>query len=847
MAKLVFISTNSAVMHTIEIVAGQVLYCADIPETYYDTTSGNRVILDKVVYSYADSDRLSIPAERLSSETLYVVTSTGSFYKWSLATEWVPVWYTADLYNVIDLVENLVPSTITQYGTSVAPRTLATQVFTKDGERVEDLLGDITRIGKTYRYIEVETEGQTEFDLPLPFNNYFELGNYIELYVGSVWISPKRYNVVTDASTPVSTVKLVFNEVEDILEVGREISVVYTYNTARAKDTVYAGVNGNYIVDGTIPIRKMAKSSDDYLLNDGSSVATSKAVFNAYNSVNEKLNMVAGNLIAYAISYNTGFELKADVENYTLVDNSTIYLKLHTDIATGATLSLNGSQPIPIYLNYKEMIKSGLKEGDVISLTYSKMYGKFFVNSSMAYRLAHFRQTYECYGGDSTIAIDIPEFQPGSDNLHVSHNNLKLYEGINYTIDGHNLILNYSASAGDIIEIEFDKVMGNGLPVDGNTIMKEMVFTEQAIFKGDAVFEGHMTLPNGGSLDELGNLTINGNIIATKNISGHQLISTAEDGIPPLVVASTTVISNLNADMVDNYHASDLAIPDKSLEFIIDGESDIMDPSIHIMLQSFLSRINAIEERMIVTDSTDLVEPIKRSYIEEYGEGYEWPENEPLSNENVRDTIEYTIYQLDSLNFRVLSTESTDELGIDIDLINDMRGDEYINDDPMIPEQTPLLTNWVDMVNLIDTTLLDIEERILTTAYEATNDATILEEYQKVKDSIANWVPYEGLEDSNNSEDGETTSSASALRAMYVRTDGKRFYPITHRNAVIGLPFGNLATEKSVTTLEDYAKSLESRIAYLEDIVQMLINGGGGELGSCLAMFEGLKVPVPES
>ena len=458
MAKLVFISTNSVSMPSIEISAGQVLYCADIPETYYDTSSGYRVILDKVVYSYSDADRLSIPVERLDSEVLYVVTSTGSFYRWSLETDWKSVWYTTDLAGVLDLVENLVPTTIVQYGTSVAPRTLATQVFTKDGERVEDLLDDITRIGKTYRYIEVTEEEQTEFDLPTPFTNYFELGNYVELYVGSVWISPKRYSIIVDTSVQPSTAKIIFNEVEDALEVGREISVIYTYNTARAKDTVYMGVNGNYIVDGTIPISKMEKYSNDYLTNDGTSVATSKAVFDVYNSINEKLSSVAGNLIAHGISYNTGSELMVDIEDYTLVDNSTIYLKLHTDIMTGATLSVNGSRNIPIYLNYKEPIKSGLKSGDVLSLTYSKMYGKFFVNASMAYRLAHFRQTYECQGGDSTIAIEIAEFQPGYDSLHVSHNNLKLYEDINYTIDGHNLILKYSAEAGDIIEIEFDKV-----------------------------------------------------------------------------------------------------------------------------------------------------------------------------------------------------------------------------------------------------------------------------------------------------------------------------------------------------------------------------------------------------
>ena len=818
MAKLVFINTNSSDMHSTKISAGQILYCADIPETYYDTSAGNRVVLNKVVYSYADSDRLSIASERLDSEALYIVTSTGSFFRWSLSTDWVPVMYTSDLNGVLDLVENLVPSTVVQFGTSIAPRTLASQVFTKQGERVEDLLNDISRVGKTYRFIEIKEEGQTEFDLPLPFNNYLELGNYIELYVGSVWISPKRYSIEIDNSTPVSTAKIIFNEPEDMLELGREISVVYTYNTARTKDTVYAGSNGSYIIDGTIPISKMEKYSDEYMLNDGSSVATSRAIFSVYNTINEKLTAVAGNLIAYAISYNTGSELKADIENYTLVDNSTIYLTLHTDIITGATLSVNGSAPIPIYLNYKEMIRTGLTKGDVLSLTYSKIYGKFFVNSSMAYRLVHFSQTYECYGGDSTIAIDIPEFQPGYDNLTVSHNNLKLYEGINYTLDGRNIILNYSANVGDIIEICFDKIMGNGLPIDGNTIMKEMTFTEKVILREDITVESNILLPNNGSIDKNGNINITGDII------GNKIISTIEDGTntPPLSVESTTMVPNLNADMVDNYHASQFAIPDRSLEFIIDGESDIMDASVHIRLQSFLSRTKAIEDRMLTTDSDVGVEPVKKSYAETYGEEYEWSADDPISNENVRDTIENVVFEVDCLKFRLVYTESVTSLDIDVSDINSMEGNEVIADTGFeAPEQIPLLDNWVDMVNIIDYTLLEIEEKALTTAYEETSDESILEQYLKVKEAIENWVPYTGEEE----EDTITTgSSISAIRAMYTNVDGKRFYPITHKNAIVGLPFGNIATEKSVNNLELYVKSLEERVAYLERLIETVIN-----------------------
>lgn len=856
MAKLVFLNTTSVDMPSIPISPGQILYCADLPETYYDTTGGNRVILERVAYVYGEIDRKDLPVGSLKSNVLYIVTSEAKFYKWSLATDWVQVHYTSEMYNIVDLVETLVPSTIKQYGTNVAPRTLASQVFTKDGERLEDLLDDITRVGKTYRYIPIEEDGLTEFELELPFDNYIELGNYIEIFVGSVWISPKRYSIVSDLSGPKATTKLIFNEVDEVLLAGREISVVYTYNTARMKDMVYAGVNGNYIVDGSIPIRKLEKYSNDFMLDDGTSVATSKAVYRSYNAINDKLNVIAGNLIAYAISYNTGFELKTDIKNFSLVDNSTIYLKLHDDIANGATLSVNGGPPIPIYLNYKMPIKSGLKKGDVLSLTYSEMWGKFFVNTSVAYKLTHYRQVYECTGGDSTIAIDIADYEPAYDSLHISHNNLKLYEDVNYTLDGRNIILAYACKAGDIIEIEMDKISGNGLPTDGNTVMRDITFTENVIFKGTISLEGDMILPGGGYIDDKGNITVGGDLTVIGNSTSNQFISTAPDGTPPFVVESSTLVENLNADMVDGYHAKDVALPDTSLEFIIDGESDIMDPNIQITLRSFLGRIEALKDRMIMTDALDTITPIKKSYADEFGNDYEWPMTEPLYNENVRDTIEEVMYQMDIINFRVLATNTLDELHINLDDINDMNGSEFSKDPYTVPPQGELLNSWDAMVEYIDAMLFDIEERMLITAEVDTPDSQLMDAHEAIAREYAkidiNKYDIPSIDISTLAEDSDVdtggNTQATALRAMYLKTQNRRFYPITHRNAVVGLPFGNVATEKSVATLREENTKLLARILYLEEVVNRLLSGeGGGTSTGKLVMLEGVKVPVVNS
>ena len=50
------------------------------------------------------------------------------------------------------------------------------------------------------------------------------------------------------------------------------------------------------------------------------------------------------------------------------------------------------------------------------------------------------------------------------------------------------------------------------------------------------------------------------NIVATGNVTGEQVISTIATGTAPMTVASTTVVSNLNADQLDGKHASDILL-----------------------------------------------------------------------------------------------------------------------------------------------------------------------------------------------------------------------------------------------------------------------------------------------
>jgi hypothetical protein len=52
--------------------------------------------------------------------------------------------------------------------------------------------------------------------------------------------------------------------------------------------------------------------------------------------------------------------------------------------------------------------------------------------------------------------------------------------------------------------------------------------------------------------------TMTGALTNSSTISGSKLISTVSTGTAPIQVSSTTLCTNLNADMVDGYHADNL-------------------------------------------------------------------------------------------------------------------------------------------------------------------------------------------------------------------------------------------------------------------------------------------------
>lgn len=797
MADLVYISSSKNVMADIPILGGQIIHATDVNESYYDSGVGIRSKITNVTYFYTENDRTSY--QNPISGQLYIVTSNANIYKYLTSIGWLRITKIDDMYDIIDTIDELVPGTILRDGTKVAPKTLATAVFTAAGERVEDRLKTISKLGHTISHVTIASNNLTEFDIPIPFVNYFELGNYVQIFIGSVLFDERRYYIENNK------LKLFSTELQ--FSAGRDITFVFWFNSTTPPVDVSYAINGNHLIENSVPTSKLSGIYHGLDISNPELLPSMQALNNAYTILSDRLNIIAGNLVAHAISKGpNGKDLQADISGFTLTDNNTIYLKLHTDLEAGATLSINGGTAYPIYLNYKEPVKSGLKTGDVLNITFSAMYSKFFVNASVAYRLQHYSYSYTAIGNETEIVIDISEFEPYYDALIVHQNSIRLYEHEHYIISGRKIVLlGYNANKNDIFLFEIDKVKGNGLPLDGNTIMKELVFTEKVFFKNGVDIAGDLDIKGNINLD--GELHFSGGASSGSNFTAEQFISTATSPKPPMVVKSNIMVENFNADMVDGYHALDLIIPDSTLEFIIDGETDILDPILQITFNSFYGRIEALSSRMVKMNDPNGRQVDKRQ-IQDYIPDEEIDPSDPMHNSVIQDTIEDILWKLDNLKYNILSTTISE---FDIDDLNNMSGEEIPKGVVRPPELVPFYNNIVDMNKRIDEELFQVEEVMIKTREDDTDQTINTEEITKTYAEVPTLIP---VEYSTSSESSQT----NATRAKYLTTNGKRIYPITHKNAIVGLPNADLATVNDIKSLQTLITQLTGKVQALEEI-----------------------------
>ena len=155
-------------------------------------------------------------------------------------------------------------------GTIFMPVTKADSVFDSNGTNLQERLDNMVRLGFANDYIKATQNDQTVFEITYPFLNYTENGNYMELRIGTTYIDKTRYELVdnTDENGDVYGCTITF--LNDKIEIGRRIDILFIYNGTDGADGSKAAINGGQIARYSIPTSKLEKVTSDYTVkNEG--------------------------------------------------------------------------------------------------------------------------------------------------------------------------------------------------------------------------------------------------------------------------------------------------------------------------------------------------------------------------------------------------------------------------------------------------------------------------------------------------------------------------------------------------------------------------------------------------
>lgn len=171
-------------------------------------------------------------------------------------------------------------------GNIFLPITTTANIFDSTGNTLEDRLNNMSKVGFSTGYVRAENNGQSVFDFDYPFPDYLELGNFIEVRIGSVIIEKSRYEITeksrsSDGHVYGASIRLL----DQGLEINRAVNLLFIYNSADIGNGGTQGIYGGLLANGSVSTMKLEKVSDRYDLPDSTSIATSQALCNLYNYI----------------------------------------------------------------------------------------------------------------------------------------------------------------------------------------------------------------------------------------------------------------------------------------------------------------------------------------------------------------------------------------------------------------------------------------------------------------------------------------------------------------------------------------------------------------------------------
>lgn len=181
-----------------------------------------------------------------------------------------------------------------------------------------------------------------------------------------------------------------------------------------------------------------------------------EAEFNAQLAGVGQLGLHASDKTQHTYQYTstgTSEALAIPLSGSELTDGLSILVKLHTDIADGATLTLDGGLTRRIATSDGKAITAGAIAGSYLPLTYNEALGYWLLTGGGGAGAGTasgvgipYERTYTAVGGESNVSIlgdKITSFVHGMDMLYVYEDNVPIFENDTWTFGIDGLSINF--------------------------------------------------------------------------------------------------------------------------------------------------------------------------------------------------------------------------------------------------------------------------------------------------------------------------------------------------------------------------------------------------------------------
>ena len=485
------------------IVHGNLIYCKDTKEVFYDYEDKIRGTLSCVVCAN-ESVRVSIPESKRRYDTLYYVLLTSKLYIMDIdSEEYKEVHYVEEIKHITAEVIDLRPGFIHNDIKYFSPYSTASTVIMEESLELPDgpfTLQDYIDNGKLGKdgfgtaikssiktYI-VEEDNTSTVYIDYPVGNFRSSGFNFILFKNSMFVQPSDYVINEDVLT-------VLDE-DNYFDTGDELTFVFFYSVITNPNNAIFEIDGKCLIDGTVTSNKIAETYVVTGLED-----------NCYSGTCEKIN-----------SYYNGLKVNANITSKNTTGTPTI--------------NINNLGEVPIVMEGQSEIPENVLHG-VVPLLYED--GEFKVDSLVEgaiYNMVQLPQEEisSNYGAVYTFTkngevvgdpINIPKM--------ISNGSLKFCEEKDIPLIGLN--------PGDpYIDLEIDQ--NNHIYIAAKDLVDQISSrVDPAYDKGNAITD----------------ITVSDNTIIYKKESTFLL---AEDAESDLVSKDTTIAG---IDLNDNISAEDLA------------------------------------------------------------------------------------------------------------------------------------------------------------------------------------------------------------------------------------------------------------------------------------------------